>query len=193
MIAHAKVERFEDPESPLRPLFAPAQQACGGAGQRVVPTPCCSPRGRSAPNPKTPASIANAPSRTQSARTAANASCGRVGGPTCVAKNRYGITEELPLSWPAFIRALTNKQATQGANAMADLRGFDANQVEPATTSIRSLHGKYLAVITDQKMKPNKAGTGSNIYNYVSNHRRPVQGPAASGPGSISTTRTRRP
>jgi hypothetical protein len=33
-----------------------------------------------------------------------------VGGPSCVAKNRYGITEELPLSWPAFIEALSNHQ-----------------------------------------------------------------------------------
>lgn len=35
MIAHSKVERFEDPE-PLRPLLAPAAQARRGAGLRVV-------------------------------------------------------------------------------------------------------------------------------------------------------------
>jgi len=32
-----------------------------------------------------------------------------VGGPSCIAKNRYGITEELPLAWEAFISALTNR------------------------------------------------------------------------------------
>jgi len=36
-----------------------------------------------------------------------------VGGPSCVAKNRSGLTEELPLSWAAFMTALaenTNHQ-----------------------------------------------------------------------------------
>jgi hypothetical protein len=32
-----------------------------------------------------------------------------VGGPSCIAKNRYGITEELPLSWEAFVSALTTR------------------------------------------------------------------------------------
>jgi hypothetical protein len=31
-----------------------------------------------------------------------------------VAKNRYGITDELPLTWAAFINALSNNQP-QGA------------------------------------------------------------------------------
>lgn len=43
---------------------------------------------------------------------------------------------------------------------MADLRGFDANQVEPSTAFDPIPAGKYLAVITDSEMKPNKAGTG---------------------------------
>ena len=33
-----------------------------------------------------------------------------VGGPSCIAKNRFGIVEELPLSWAAFMAALTNQQ-----------------------------------------------------------------------------------
>jgi hypothetical protein len=40
-----------------------------------------------------------------------------VGSPTCVAKNRYGLTEELPLSWSAFVAAVSNKQSNEGANA----------------------------------------------------------------------------
>jgi len=43
---------------------------------------------------------------------------------------------------------------------MADLRGFDANQVEPSSDIDPVPAGKYLAVITESEMKPNKAGTG---------------------------------
>jgi hypothetical protein len=44
---------------------------------------------------------------------------------------------------------------------MADLQGFDANQVEPTGDFDPIPAGKYLAVITDSEMKPTKAGTGS--------------------------------
>lgn len=44
---------------------------------------------------------------------------------------------------------------------MANLSGFDANQVEPTGDFEAIPAGKYLAVITDSEMKPNKAGTGS--------------------------------
>ncbi|GIW80424.1 MAG: hypothetical protein KatS3mg105_3168 [Gemmatales bacterium] len=43
---------------------------------------------------------------------------------------------------------------------MADLHGFDANQVEPTTDFEPIPAGKYVAVITDSEMKPTKAGTG---------------------------------
>lgn len=43
---------------------------------------------------------------------------------------------------------------------MADLRGFDANQVEPSSDFEPVPAGKYLAVIIESEMKPNKAGTG---------------------------------
>lgn len=43
---------------------------------------------------------------------------------------------------------------------MADLRGFDANQVEPTSDFDPIPAGKYLAVITESEMKPNKANTG---------------------------------
>jgi hypothetical protein len=46
---------------------------------------------------------------------------------------------------------------------MADLRGFDANQVEPSSDFEPVPAGKYLAVITESEMKPNKAGTGSYL------------------------------
>ena len=43
---------------------------------------------------------------------------------------------------------------------MADLRGFDANQVEPSADFEPIPAGKYEAVITESEMKPTKAGTG---------------------------------
>ena len=43
---------------------------------------------------------------------------------------------------------------------MADLRGFDAAQVEPTTPFDPIPAGKYVAVITESEMKPTKAGTG---------------------------------
>ena len=46
---------------------------------------------------------------------------------------------------------------------MADLHGFDANQVEPAGDFEPIPAGKYLAVITESEMKPTKAGTGSYL------------------------------
>src|SRR5262245_48810373 len=46
---------------------------------------------------------------------------------------------------------------------MADLRGFDANAIEPSKALDPIPAGKYLAVITESEMKPNKAGTGSYL------------------------------
>lgn len=44
---------------------------------------------------------------------------------------------------------------------MADLHGFDANRVDPATNFDPLPAGKYLAAITESEMKPTKAGTGN--------------------------------
>jgi hypothetical protein len=43
---------------------------------------------------------------------------------------------------------------------MADLRGFDANKVEPRTVRDPVPAGKYLAVLSNSEMKANKSGTG---------------------------------
>ena len=56
---------------------------------------------------------------------------------------------------------------------MADLRGFDANQVEPSSDFEPIPAGKYPAVITESEMKPNKAGTG----HYLQLTFQVVQGP----------------
>jgi hypothetical protein len=46
---------------------------------------------------------------------------------------------------------------------MANLHGFDANQVEPTTEFEAIPAGKYLAVIIDSEMKPTKSATGSYL------------------------------
>ena len=109
MIAHSKVERFEDPESSPYDRYSPRLHKHAAAlvsewADAVL--------------------FATRKIRTQSEDTGFNRkrtiahAIGKdggdrvlrcVGGPSCVAKNRYGIIEELPLSWPAFITALSNQ------------------------------------------------------------------------------------
>jgi len=46
---------------------------------------------------------------------------------------------------------------------MANLNGFNANQVDPATDFEPIPAGKYLAVVTASEMKPTKNGNGSYL------------------------------
>lgn len=46
---------------------------------------------------------------------------------------------------------------------MADLNGFNANEVEPTASFEAIPAGKYLAAITDSEMKPTKNGSGSYL------------------------------
>jgi len=46
---------------------------------------------------------------------------------------------------------------------MADLRGFDANQVEPTSDFEPIPAGKYVAVITESEMKSTKSGSGKYL------------------------------
>lgn len=110
LIAHSKVERFEDPESSPYDRYSPRLHKHAAAllsewSDAVL--------------------FATRKIRTQSEdagfnrkRTIAHA-IGKgggerilrcVGGPSCVAKNRYGIVEELPLSWAAFVQAISQSQ-----------------------------------------------------------------------------------
>jgi hypothetical protein len=110
LIAHSKVERFEDPESSPYDRYSPRLHKHAAAlvsewSDAVL--------------------FATRRIRTQSEdagfnrkRTIAHA-IGKdggerilrcVGGPSCIAKNRYGIADDLPLSWPAFIAALSTNQ-----------------------------------------------------------------------------------
>lgn len=46
---------------------------------------------------------------------------------------------------------------------MADLSGFDANQVEPASRFDPLPAGSYVAVVTESEMKPTKSGQGEYL------------------------------
>ena len=46
---------------------------------------------------------------------------------------------------------------------MANLNGFNANEVDPAVDFEAIPAGKYLAVITESEMKPTKSGNGSYL------------------------------
>ena len=46
---------------------------------------------------------------------------------------------------------------------MADLNGFDANQIEPMNDFLPIPTGKYLAAIVDSEMKPTKSGNGAYL------------------------------
>jgi hypothetical protein len=114
LIAHSKVERFEDPESSPYDRYSPRLHKHASA---LLCEWCDA------------VLFATRKLRTQSEdagfgrkRTVAHA-IGKdggerilrcVGGPSCVAKNRYGIVEELPLSWSAFMQTLSNNHQ-QGA------------------------------------------------------------------------------
>lgn len=105
LIAHSKVERFEDPEAASYDRYSPRLHKHAGA---LVSEWCDA------------VLFATRRIRTQSEDAGFNRkrniahALGRderilrcVGGPSCVAKNRYGITDELPLSWSAFIQSLS--------------------------------------------------------------------------------------
>jgi len=109
LIAHSKVERFEDPESAPYDRYSPRlhKHACALLAEWCDAV-----------------LFATRKVRTQSEDTGFNRqrttafAVGKDGGdrilrcnggPTCLAKNRYGINETLPLSWAAFVQALTEK------------------------------------------------------------------------------------
>ncbi|HBG25949.1 MAG: hypothetical protein A2Y10_19305 [Planctomycetes bacterium GWF2_41_51] len=113
LIAHAKVERFEDPESNAYDRYTPRLHKHATAlltewADAVL--------------------FATRKFRTESEkmgfgkeRTIA-VGLGKdggervirtVGGPSCIAKNRYDLPYEIPLSWDAFISALNNSNQPQ--------------------------------------------------------------------------------
>ena len=108
LIAHAKVEKFEDPESSPYDRYSPRLHKHAAA---LISEWCDA------------VFFATRKIRTQTEdagfnrrRTIAHA-IGKdggerilrtVGGPSCIAKNRFGIAEDLPLAWAAFLASLSS-------------------------------------------------------------------------------------
>jgi hypothetical protein len=107
-IAHSKIEKFEDPESQaydryvLRLHKHAAALVCEWADAVLFATRKFRVQNEAAGfNRKR--GIANAIGKDGGDRILR---C--IGGPSCVAKNRYRLPEDLPLSWAAFMAAFTN-------------------------------------------------------------------------------------
>lgn len=101
LVAHAKVERFEDPENAAYDRYTPRLNKHAAsliaewvdavlfANKKFRVTKDASDRAIAAP--------IGADGGERIIRT--------VGSPACIAKNRYGLPGEIPLSWTAFINA----------------------------------------------------------------------------------------
>jgi hypothetical protein len=115
LIAHAKVEKFEDPESSPYDRYSPRlhKHASALVGEWVDAVLFATRRFRTQSEDAgfgRKRTIAHAIGKDGGERILR---C--VGGPSCIAKNRYEITDDLPLSWSSFMAALSNP-TFQGAN-----------------------------------------------------------------------------
>jgi hypothetical protein len=114
LIAHSKVERYEDPESAPYDRYAPrlhkhaAALVCEWADAVFFATWKI----------RTQTEDAGFGRRRTTAHAVGKEGGDRilrtVGGPACIAKNRYGIAEDLPLSWAAFEAALSPQPPEKG-------------------------------------------------------------------------------
>ena len=109
LIAHVRVERFQDPESTAYDRYAPRlhKHACALLVEWVDAVLFATRKFRTETEDagfgreRTIAAPVGADGGERILRT--------VGSPTCVAKNRYGLPAELPLSWPALMQALAGE------------------------------------------------------------------------------------
>ena len=100
LIAHAKIERYEDPETMAYDRYSPRLHKSSCA----LVTEWCDAvffanwkyaiRSEQGQFGKTRGVAVSTPCQDRVMRVS--------GGPTCIAKNRYGLVGELPLSWQAF-------------------------------------------------------------------------------------------
>ncbi len=124
VLAHARVERFEDPEAAAYDRYSPRlhkhvtalltewADAVLFATRRIITKTEEGGFGRE----RTIAAGLGKDGGERILRT--------VGSPACVAKNRYGLPAELPLSWPALMEALA-----------AGLPGGTPEQAKPISAS----------------------------------------------------------
>lgn len=109
LIAHAKIERFEDPESLAYDRYSPRIHKHAAA----LITEWCDAvlfAGRKVRTQTEEAGF----NRTRTIAVGVGKDGGErilrtVGGPSCVAKNRFGLPAEVPLSWEAFASELSKQ------------------------------------------------------------------------------------
>ena len=111
LVAHAKVEKFEDPESQPYDRYSPRLEKSAAAmlcewcdavlfAQFRIRTES---KDLGFKKTRTIAKAVGAGGGERVIRT--------VGGPACVAGNRFGLSDDLPLSWPAFMEAISEPPA----------------------------------------------------------------------------------
>src|SRR5262249_11700551 len=114
LIAHAKVERFEDPESAAYDRYSPRLHRHAAA----LISEWCDAVLFATRKFRTQAEDAGFSRKRMIAHAVGKGGGDRVlrwaGGPSCVAKNRYGIAGERPLSWAAFMTALSDNHNGRG-------------------------------------------------------------------------------
>jgi hypothetical protein len=108
LLAHTKVEKFEDPESVAYDRYSPRLHKHAAA----LITEWCDGVLFATRKFRTESEEAGF-NRKRSIAVALGTDGGErilrtVGGPSCIAKNRYALPAELPLSWPALMAAMTN-------------------------------------------------------------------------------------
>ena len=108
LLAHAKVERFEDPENTAYDRYAPRlhKHAASLIAEWVDAVMFATKRMRVSKDGDTRsiASPIGADGGERVLRTN--------GSPACIAKNRFSLPNEIPLSWDAFLQAYQNSVAS---------------------------------------------------------------------------------
>ncbi len=120
LVAHAKVEKFEDPEAPSYDRYSPRLNKHASA---LVAEWCDAVLFATRKIITRTEEGSFHRSRTIAAgqgRDGGERILRSIGGPACIAKNRYSLPAELPLSWPAVMAAIsgnmnhTNPPSTEG-------------------------------------------------------------------------------
>ena len=111
LIAHSKIERFEDPDSPPFDRYSPR------LNKHAASLICewCDVVAFATRRMRTQSEDSGFGRKRTTAHAVGAAGGERIlrcfGGPSCLAKNRFGINEELPLSWSAFIDAVSRNSS----------------------------------------------------------------------------------
>jgi hypothetical protein len=113
LLAHAKVEKFEDPEAPTYDRYSPRLNKHAAA---LVAEWCDSVL--FATRKIIVRSAEGTFNRSRTLAAAQGKDGGErilrcVGGPACIAKNRYNLPAELPLDWPTLLAAISAGASTE--------------------------------------------------------------------------------